>query len=187
MKAVYRSFGADEEIPVLPLLKKRKLFKYYNRESMAAVLVADGFLKANPVPGDTAFFYASAEVENYSVFRDIYDRYLQSGMEEFDAAGYIAMTPPQSQFKMMRNMVSCFISIENELRGDNNIIVDSASALLYSAITARTESEVLLGAGFLHYDGSVESGFALARPDELLHNPLLGMDAPAIEFFRKCQ
>jgi hypothetical protein len=182
MTVVYHSYAAAEEIPVLPCVRKRKLFKYYNREAMAAVLAAAEILDGAQLPATTPFYYASAETETIPCFEEIFRKY--PVRDRFDVAGYLAAAAPQSQFKMMRNMVPCFVSIENGLTGDNNVIIDSASALLYAAITAPGDGPVLLGAGYLHADSSVEAGFALARPDEFLGHPLLGTDAPAIAIFR---
>ena len=36
MKAQYLHFSPDEEIPALPCIRKRKLVKYYTRETLAA-------------------------------------------------------------------------------------------------------------------------------------------------------
>ena len=184
MKTIYRHYASDEPIPVLPRLRKKKLFKYYTREAMAAVLAAAELLDGEDVPGTIPFYYASADNEQFDCFREVFDKFSEAGIHLFDAAHYLTWTPPTSQFKIMRNMVSCFISIEQGLTGDNNVIVDSASALLYAALTAPGGDRVLIGAGYLHADDSVEVGFALADPAEFTAHPLLGTDAPAIEIFR---
>ena len=184
MKSVYLHYSPEEEIPAGPRIRKRKLVKYYTRETLAAVLAAAQLLDGEDVPAQTPFYYASADVENFDCFREVFDKLTAAGIHHFDAVSYLAFTPPTAQFKIMRNMVPCFVSIENALTGDNNVIVDSASALLYAALTAPTEGRVLIGAGFLHADDSVEVGFALAEPGELAGHPLLGTDAPAIDIFK---
>lgn len=182
MKRVYHRYAPGEEIPVLPCVHRRKLFKYYNREAMAAVLTASELLSGAGLPSSTPFYYSSAETELIPCFDEIFQKYGE--WDVFDAVRYTAAASPQSQFKMMRNMVPCFVSVENGLTGDNNVIIDSASALLYAALTAPGDGPVLIGAGHLHADGSVECGFALVRPEELSGHPLLGSGETAITFFR---
>ncbi|NLZ20168.1 MAG: hypothetical protein GXY24_07925 [Bacteroidales bacterium] len=184
MKTVYLRYSSEEEIPAGPCIRKRKLVKYYTRETLAAVLAAATLLDGESIPAQTPFYYASADVENFDCFREVFEKFSGAGIRGFDAERYLAFAPPTSQFKIMRNMVPCFVSIENALTGDNNVIVDSASALLYAALTAPSPGRVLLGAGFLHADDSVEVGFALAEPGEFAGHPLLGTDAPAIEIFK---
>ena len=199
MKKVYLHYSPEEEIPALPYIRKRKLVKYYTRETLAAVLAAAQLLDGEDLPSQTPFYYASADTENFDCFREVFEKFSAAGVRTFDAERYLAFAPPTSQFKIMRNMVPCFVSIENTythsyqyafvsienaLTGDNNVIVDSASALLYAALTAPGAGPVIIGAGFLHADDSVEAGFALVRPDELAGHPLLGTAAPAIDIFK---
>jgi hypothetical protein len=184
MKTQYLRFAPDEEIPALACIRKRKLVKYYTRETLAAVLAVSRLLDGQPADTRTPFYYASADTENFACFRDVFERMTGDGSRRFDAARYLACSPPTAQFKVMRNMVPCFVSIEQGLTGDNNVIVDSASALLYAALTAPGPGPVLIGAGYLHADDSVEVGFALADPASFENHPLLGTDAPAIAIFR---
>ena len=184
MKKVYLHYSPEEEIPALPYIRKRKLVKYYTRETLAAGLAAAQLLDGEALPSQTPFYYASADTENFDCFREVFEKLSAAGVRTFDAERYLAFAPPTSQFKIMRNMVPCFVSIENALTGDNNVIVDSASALLYAALTAPGAGPVIIGAGFLHADDSVEAGFALVRPDELAGHPLLGTAAPAIDIFK---
>lgn len=187
MISIYRCFQPGEEIPVAQRLHKRKLLKYYSREAMAAVLAASELLEKAEAPVGIPFYYASAYVENLSFLEEVFSKLDAFPDHVFDAQRFLLATPPPVNFKMMRNMVPCFISVENNLTGDNNFIVDSASALLYAALTAPGEGPVLMGAGYLHADDTVEAGFALVQPAELAHHPLLGSDAPAIELFRQWQ
>ena len=55
---------------------------------------------------------------------------------------------------------------------------------IYGRTDWKGDGPVLLGAGFLHADDSVEVGFALADPEEFSAHPLLGTGAPAIAIFR---
>lgn len=185
MTSLYRSYSPEEDIPVGHRLKKRKLLKYYSREAMAAVLTAGELLDGKELPASLPFYYASAYVENLSFLGEVFEKLNAYPDHVFDAQRFLLSTPPPVNFKMMRNMVSCFVSIENSLNGDNNFIVDSASALLYAALTAPGDGPVLMGAGYLHADNSVEAGFALVHPSELAAHPLLGSDAPAMELFRQ--
>ena len=184
MKSVYHSYGAGEDIPVLPLLKKRKLFKYYSRETMAAVLSAGQLLSGNDVPADIPFYYASAEVENKEAYREIFIKYLKGYRGPFSPQQYLSAASPIHLFQTMRNMVPCFVSIENGLVGDNSVLVDTAGGLLLAGMTAPAPL-VLLGAGYLHADGAVEAGFALMTPEECATHPLLREpEGRAIEIFR---
>ncbi|MCR4860982.1 MAG: hypothetical protein K5910_10015 [Bacteroidales bacterium] len=184
MKSVYLHYSPKEEIPARPCIRKRKLVKYYTRETSAAVLAVNRLLDGKSLPSATPFYYASADSENFECFREVFVKLNAAGIRKFDAARYLSYAPPTAQFKIMRNMVPCFISIEQGLTGDNNVIVDSASALLYAGLTAPGAGPVLLGAGYLHADDSVEVGFCLANPEEFANHPLLGTDAAAIEIFK---
>jgi len=184
MKTVYLHYSPEESIPALPCIHKRKLVKYYTRETLAAILAVTQLKDGGELPANIPFYYASADTENFECFREVFVKLEEAGVHQFDAARYISFAPPTAQFKIMRNMVSCFVSIENGLNGDNNVFVDSASALLYAALTAPGDGQVLIGAGYLHNDESVEVGFALGRPEEFAGHPLLGSDARAIQIFR---
>lgn len=185
MKQLYQSFLPGEEIPVLPLLKKRKLFKYYTRETMAAVLTAGRLLQEAGTPPDLPFYYASAEMEDETEFRAFFQRFKAGEpIPEFSPQRYYTAASPLFLFKMMRNMVPCFVSIENGLVGDNNVLLDSAEGLLLAGMTAPARL-VLLGAGYLHADGTVETGFALMSPDECAARlSRIHPDDRAIELFR---
>lgn len=181
MEFIYRAFDVDEAIPVASVLSRRKLLKYFNRETMASVLTASEFLKDKNLPSDTPFYYASAEMENLDGLKALEP--CLSG-NTFDVSKILPALSTLDSFKTMRNMVSCFVAIENGLKGDNNNIVDSASALLYCAVTAPTSGPVLIGAGRLHEDGRVECGFATGLPSEWEGHPLLGSEDCAVEIFR---
>ena len=61
MKAQYLRFAPDEEIPALACIRKRKLVKYYTRETLAAVLAVSRLLDGQPADTRTPFYYASAD------------------------------------------------------------------------------------------------------------------------------
>lgn len=187
MTSIYRRYEPGEEIPIAARLHKRKLLKYYSREAMAAVPLAGELQEKTPIDPGIPFYYASSHIENLSIMEDVFAKLDAYPDHVFDAQRFLLATPPTVNFKMMRNMVPCFISMENHLTGDNNVIVDSASALLYAALTAPGDGPVLIGTGVLHGDDSVEAGFALVHPAELENHPLLGSDAPAIVLFRQWQ
>ena len=48
MKTQYLRFAPDEEIPALACIRKRKLVKYYTRETLAAVLAVSRLLDGQP-------------------------------------------------------------------------------------------------------------------------------------------
>ena len=182
MKQVYRRFAAGEEIPVLPLLKRRKLFKYYGRESMAAVLCALELAENCDIPADSAFYYAGSRLENLDFGKEI--RRPLSG----ESVHKVLMElPPVSSFRLMRNMSPAFVSMELGLKGDDAVVVDSAQALLYAAATAPGDGHVLIGAACFHEDNSAEAGFAFGTREEFRAHPLFGQEAPAINLFRSCR
>jgi hypothetical protein len=91
---------------------------------------------------------------------------------------------PLERFKTMRNTTACLVAIENGLKGDNGVLLASASGLLYSAMFTETEGTVLIGAGKLYADGTVECGFAEGLPAEFATHPLLDSPGDAIEIFQ---
>ena len=53
MKTVYLHFPPDGQIPALPCIRKRKLVKYYTRETLAAVLAVSQLLEGEPLSAST--------------------------------------------------------------------------------------------------------------------------------------
>ena len=74
MKTVYLHFPPDGQIPALPCIRKRKLVKYYTRETLAAVLAVSQLLDGEPLPASTPFYYASADCENFVCFREVFEK-----------------------------------------------------------------------------------------------------------------
>ena len=52
MKTVFEAYAAGEAIPVQHFVKNRKLAKYFNRETAAAVVCAAKLLRDVPLPAD---------------------------------------------------------------------------------------------------------------------------------------
>ena len=186
MRGVFHRFEAGEEILDPGSLRNGKLFKYYNRETMAAVATAASLFSETPPPADTPFVYATGETESCKFFELIRQKV---DCEHFSSRFYVdeilPRISPLVQFKMMRNMVSCMVAIENGLKGDNSLILDSASALLYAALSSPYSGEVIIGAGKMYADDVVECGLAFVLPSELAGHRMLGSDSRAIDFFRE--
>ena len=91
---------------------------------------------------------------------------------------------PLTQFKVLYNMPLCFISIENNLKGENAVSYSNAQALLLNALFAN-QHPVIIGAGKVNSDGSIESGFAYVTKDDILQNPYLESAIDAIAIFKK--
>ena len=183
MNVLFRTYLPDEDIPVYEYVKNRKLVKYYTRETMAAVVLASQLLDGQTFPSDMPFFYSTSENEMLDFYRDICIQY-DSITDEFSSLGFIENIVPRisplQQFKMMRNTTSCFVSIEKALKGDNAVLLSSASGLINLALFAETDGPVLIGAGKLHADGTVECGFALIQSNELANHPMQNSTDDAI-------
>ena len=190
MTVIYRKYCPGEEIPVYDFVKKRKLVKYYTRETMAAVVCAGTLLRDKNIESSTPFFYSTADTEMMDFYKQACEVFSDSN-KPFSSLEFIQTAVPSisplSHFKMMRNMVHCFISIEHDLKGANAALLGSASGLLYSALLAETTGTVLIGAGKLHFDDTAEAGFALLTTSELTGHPMLDSREDAIAFFRENQ
>lgn len=187
MRVIHCSYLPDEDIPIYDYVKNRKLVKYYTRETMAAVIAVSQLFEGHPIPSDMPFFYSTGETEMLDFYQNICYQYSQIS-EEFSSLGFIEnivpMISPIQQFKMMRNTTSCFVSIEYGLKGDNALLLSSASGLLYMAMLAETEGPVLIGSGKLYADGTVECGFAEVLPLEIENHPMLNSNDDAIALFK---
>lgn len=164
--AVYRHFPGDAEIPVRSHLRNRKLAKYFNRETAALVTCAAVLLDGREIPAATPFAYAMGQVEHedYGLrtlgdgSRGADDRFCP---DAFIATG-IAGVSPLTQFKVLYNMPLCFVSIEHGLIGENAILYGTATSDVRSQVECMEPAgKVLLGAGHIHHDGSVDVGLAL--------------------------
>lgn len=188
MKTVFEQYRLEDEIPVRNYLKKKKLAKYFNRESAAAIVCAGKLLDGRQLPSSTPFYYARGvvEFEDYGLEKIVAscsDANGKFSQERFAKDG-ISRISPLTQFKILYNMSACFVSIENNLTGDNAVIYASAEGLLACALTARNAEEILLGAGKVYSNGTVAAGFALVSKDEAASSSFLRSQEEAIEIFR---
>lgn len=189
MKTVFEAYAAGEVIPVQNFLRNRKLAKYFNRETAAAVVCAARLLRDAPLPADTPFYYETGvmEFENLGlddIVRGSIDPDGRFNQQLFVEQGAKAV-PPLTQFKALYNMPLSFIAIEHGLTGDNAVVYASARGLLELALCAPTSDAILLGAGKTRADGSVECGFALVGRAEIEGLRFLDFDGEAIEVFRQ--
>ena len=188
MKVVFNKFAPDEEIPVLDYIRNRKMLKYYNREARAA-LVTIGMLFREYTPNeDTPLFYSVGKVENdefdiHKIARNSRDAAGRFSNQEFVEKGMMQISP-LTQFKVLYNMILCYISIEHQLTGDNAVLYSSASGLLNYALCSPTGDEILIGTGKVSTEGGVESGFAAVTKSEILGLPMLNPGEEATVLFQ---
>ncbi len=188
MKAVFVAFRGGEEIPVLPFLKNRKLVKYLNRETMAAIVAVGTLAESVPLPPEIPFYYATGmlEYEDYGL-RDIVaastDAAGRFSARRFVEDGIRAVSP-LNQFKVLQNMPLSFASINFGLTGDNAVVYSSAGALLRQAQCAPGDGPVLIGAGKAYRDGRVECGAAVVPRELIEASPWAQSEAEGIEVFR---
>lgn len=190
MKVIYKRYHAVQDIPVFDHVNKRKLTKYYTRETMAAA-VALGELYGEQRPSaDTPFFYSTGELEFMDYFREVCNNFSEDEQQmPFSGAYFIEKVMPRlsplSQFKLMRNMPHCLISLEYGLKGENALFLDSLQGVLCSAKMCEHEGPVLIGAGKLYADGGAESGFAEILPEELDELPMASPEDDPLAFFKR--
>jgi|GEM_PF-651037 len=190
VKVIYKKYHAGQDIPVFDHVSKRKLTKYYTRETMAAA-VALGELYGEQRPSaDTPFFYSTGELEFMDYFREVCNNFSEDEQQmSFSGAYFIEKVMPRlsplSQFKIMRNMPHCLIALEYGLKGENALFLDSLQGLLYSAKMCEYDGPLLIGAGKLYADGGAESGFAEILPGELDDLPLASPEDDPLAFFKR--
>jgi len=198
VKVIYKKYHAGQDIPVFDHVSKRKLTKYYTRETMAAA-VALGELYGEQRPSaDTPFFYSTGELEFMDYFREVCNNFRKTSSKcffgrraanSFSGAYFIEKVMPRlsplSQFKIMRNMPHCLIALEYGLKGENALFLDSLQGLLYSAKMCEYDGPLLIGAGKLYADGGAESGFAEILPGELDDLPLASPEDDPLAFFKR--
>ena len=174
---------------MLDHVNKRKLTKYFTRETMAAA-VALGELYGEQRPSaDTPFFYSTGELEFMDYFREVCNNFSEDEQQmTFSGAYFIEKVMPRlsplSQFKIMRNMPHCLISMEYGLKGENALFLNSLQGLLYSAKMCEHDGPLLIGAGKLYADGGAESGFAEILPVELDDLSLASPEDDPLAFFK---
>ena len=190
VKVIYKKYHAGQDIPVFDHVSKRKLTKYYTRETMAAA-VALGELYGEQRPSaDTPFFFSTGELEFMDYFREVCNNFSEDEQQmPFSGAYFIEKVMPRlsplSQFKIMRNMPHCLIALEYGLKGENALFLDSLQGLLYSAKMCEYDGPLLIGAGKLYADGGAESGFAEILPGELDDLPLASPEDDPLAFFKR--
>jgi hypothetical protein len=170
--AVYKKFNGDEKLNPRPFLRNKKLAKYFNRETAAAVICSAELLQGYKLRSDTPFYYCTAEVEHedYGL-----PGILKESLEEknsglgFSAKNFIGKgmgtVSPLTQFKVLLNMPLCFVSIEQELHGDNAVLYSDGVSFADYLDCAESGQEILLGAGKVHSDNTVESCFVRIFPE----------------------
>lgn len=190
MTLVYHRFAAGEPIPVEQYLKNRKMKKYFNGETAAAVRCMGELLSKESVDVETTpMYYATGILE--------YEDYGLAGIVEKsrDADGHysprlfleqgLTNVSPLNQFKILHNMPVSFISIAFGFTADNSSLYSSAIGLVVSARTAQTDCGIIIGAGKGYRDGSVECGFAIVSKNEIGSLPVEDPDEEAILIFRR--
>lgn len=188
MRVAFNSYSLEEEIPVRSYLKKRKLVKYFNRETAAAIVCLGQLLKGETLAPDTPFYYAKGLVEYEDIglgklveaSSDDSGRFSQ---ENFVSRGMSSISP-LTQFKVLYNMPLSFVAIEHNLTGDNSVIYSSADGLLLQALHGPPGVPILLGADRVYKDGMVATGFALAKKEEIQKKKFPQPAGEAIEIFR---
>lgn len=188
MKIVFEQYGPDETITVSKYLKNRKLRKYFNRETAAAIVSLSKLLDGEALPHDTPFFYATGlfEYEEYGLPHVVADS--MDSQDKFSDRLFIdkgiSRISPLTSFKVLQNMTLAFVSIEHQLTGDNAVVYISAASLLQYALHAAPPEPILIGAGQVHQTGRTESGFALVSKEDIVESSFLHSDAKAIDLFR---
>jgi hypothetical protein len=188
LKAIFDSYNPDERIPVHDYLRNRKLMKYFNRETMAALVGVGRLFNGEEISPETPFYYATGllEYEDYGLNEIVMgslDENSKFSQRLFIENGLTRISP-LNQFKVLQNMPLSFISINYGLRGDNAVIYSSASGLLLYALHSTHNNMMLLGAGKVYRDGKVEAGFALVGKNDIENSPFLSSNAESIELFR---
>jgi len=189
MRLVFESYGSGAAIPALDFLQNRKLLKYLNRETMAALVALGRLCDAEPIPREIPCYYATGmlEYEDYGLAEIVAASRDGDGL--FSPALFIehgiAAVSPLNQFKVLQNMPLSFASINYGLTGDNAVLYSAAGALLRQALCAPGQGPVLIGAGKAYRDSRVESAFALVTREELAALPWLDSEEEAVTMFRQ--
>jgi len=184
MKSCFVFFAGNEKIPVSHHLKNRKLQKYFNRETSVAIVCSSMLLKDNGIPANTPFYYAAGllRFEEYGLPKLTNNSLTDEGkfsQQLFIDIG-VAGISPLTSFKFLPNMTLAFISIEQQLTGDNAVVYVSADSLLNYTRLAPTDGPILIGAGKVDVEGNAASGFALVTKEELALLPPVEPDMEAL-------
>jgi hypothetical protein len=172
MRLAYSTYKPADTIPIDPYLKNKKLKKYFNRETGAAIATIGRLLSLATVdPPSTPLYYVTGllEYEDYgldAIARNSLGSDSRFSLRRFIDTG-IAGISPLNQFKVLLNMPLCFIAIEHGFRGDNAVIYSSVFGLLTCALFGPECKSLIIGSGKTFADGTVETGFALTDKEEL--------------------
>ncbi len=189
MKTNYIEFKPKDKIPARQFLKNKKLVKYFNRETAAGIVCLAELLAETRLEESIPFYYETGLVEYEDFGLDnIVEVCEENGafsQKAFVEKGMSSISP-LTQFKILLNMPASFISIDNDITGDNAIIYSSASGLLLQALNSNSESSMLLGSGKVKADGTIASGFALIEKEELsAYKHFLNSEAEGIELLKE--
>jgi hypothetical protein len=189
MKILFEAYERDEPIPVQRYIGNRKLVKYFNRETAAAVVCASKLLEGETFDSSTPFYYETGVMEYENLGLDDIARESADADGHFSQQGFAQegarAVPPLTQFKALYNMPLSFVAIEQGLNGDNAVVYGSARALLDLALCAPGNGAILLGSGKMHASGQVECGFALVDRKGLEDAPLPDEEVEGIELLRR--
>lgn len=187
MKIAFKSYELGETIPVLSLLKNKKLNKYFNRETSAGIVAFTEMATGTTIDSDIPIYYATCVVEYEDFGLDKIVSACSDDSGKFSQRLFVesgmSSISPLTQFKILYNMPLSFISIDKNLNGDNSVIYDSSKALIDCATFSESEN-IIIGAGKVWKNGLVESGFAFLNKSELELLPNYDDSIPAIEIFR---
>ncbi len=189
MKTNYIEFKPEDKIPARQFLKNKKLVKYFNRETAAGIVCLAELLAETQLEESIPFYYETGLVE-YEDFGldnivEVCEEEGEFSQKAFVEKGMSSISP-LTQFKILLNMPASFISIDNDITGDNAIIYSSASGLLLQALNSNSDSSILLGSGKVKADGTIASGFALIEKEELsAYKHFLNSEAEGIELLKE--
>lgn len=163
-------FAPGEVIDVRSHLRNRKLAKYFNRETAAAIVCASKLLEGRSLDPSTPFHYAMAtvEFEDYGLdgLRSA-SRDREGRMDDHAFVSHaVSAISPLTQFKVLYNMPLCFVAIEHGLRGDSSVHYGVRSRVFEQVALSPWDGPVLVGAGRTTPDGGVTVGMALMHPRE---------------------
>lgn len=188
MRVVFDRYEAGEVIPVQEHIRNRKLVKYFNRETSAAMVASVRLLRGLEFDPLMPFYYETGVMAHESLGLDLIAAESVDEQGGFSQQGFAEKgaraVPPLTQFKALYNMPLSFVAIEHGLTGDNSVIYASARGLLLQALHAPVEGNILLGCGRLFSDGAVESGFALVQRRELEGCVPPGFSGETMDLFR---
>ncbi len=188
MKVIFDSYNPNETIPISRYLKNKKLKKYFNLETMAALVCFGKLTDEIKLDPETPFYYATGlmEYEDYGLKEIIENSVDEDGnfsQQLFVSSSRIQISP-LNQFKVLQNMPLSFLTINYNLQGENAVVYSSASGLLNYALHSATNGPMIIGAGKTYKDGGVEVGFAHAEKKDIKNSFLLSFTDEAIEIFR---